>query len=78
MMREIRIYKYCFLYIDGGEEYFLLDEQISKNNDKEKYFIYSRNKIPIIENPEWVKNGIIYQIFPDRFDSRFVWSAHID
>ena len=60
-------FKYCFLYIDGSEEYFLLDEQISKNNDKEKYFTYSKNKIPIIENPEWVKNGIIYQIFPDRF-----------
>ena len=60
-------FRYCFLYIDGNQEYFLLDGQISKNNNKEKYFTYFKDKIPIIKNPEWVKNGIIYQIFPDRF-----------
>ena len=29
-------FKYCFLYIDGNQEHFLLYGQISKNNEKEK------------------------------------------
>jgi glycosidase len=60
-------FNYCFVYKDGKEEYFLLNGQISKINDRGKYFNYSKENFSIIDNPDWIKNGIIYQIFPDRF-----------
>ena len=34
---------------------------------KRNSFYYDKNSIRIFKTPDWVKNGIMYQIFPERF-----------
>ena len=60
-------FDYCFVYHDGGKELYLLNGEFSKTNDKLKYFHYSKDNAPPFFTPDWVKNGVIYQIFLDRF-----------
>ncbi len=60
-------FRYCYLYEDGSEKLYLLQNEFSKLNDENKYFTYSSEIVEPFFTPDWVKNGIIYQIFPERF-----------
>jgi len=60
-------FDYCFVYKDGNKEYFLLNGEITDKFDKSKLFHYSKNAVKPFFTPDWAKNGIIYQIFCDRF-----------
>ena len=60
-------FDYCFIYQDGSERLYLLNELFSMQNDESKYFHYSKSLVQPFFTPDWVKNGIIYQIFTDRF-----------
>ena len=60
-------FDYCFVYHDGAKEFYLLDDEFSSTKDETKYFHYSRENVRPFFTPDWVKDGIIYQIFTDRF-----------
>ena len=66
--KECGIYKYHFeydtdfgrmsiLHVGGG------NASITKNGDEWQLTVYDKN----VRTPEWIKGGIMYQIFPDRF-----------
>ena len=60
-------FDYCFIYSDGDKKRYLLDNEFSDINDNGKYFHYSKLLVQPFFTPDWVKNGVIYQIFTDRF-----------
>ena len=60
-------FSYYFMYKDGEKDFFLQEGGFSNKKDKSKYFRYSKENIEQFFTPDWVKNGIIYQIFTDRF-----------
>lgn len=59
--------KYVFQYRDGAAGPWLGPKGLSKTRAKEEAFTYDSARFPAFVTPDWVKNGIIYQIFPDRF-----------
>ena len=60
-------FDYCFVYYDGSKEFYLLNKEFSEIKDEAKYFHYSKDNVQPFFTPDWVKDGIIYQIFTDRF-----------
>ena len=67
LISENEEFDYCFIYYDGDNRLYLLDRGFSSINDEDKYFHYSKALVQPFFTPDWVKNGIIYQIFTDRF-----------
>lgn len=63
---------YYFIIHSEGEKYYYTEWGISENLDKEELYLHFFN-YPYINNidvhkvPEWVKNAVFYQIFPERF-----------
>jgi cyclomaltodextrinase len=59
---------YLVAYTDGGNtEYFGKNGmQDSKDTDR---FVYVPSEFPAFFTPEWAKDGIVYQIFPERFNN---------
>ena len=69
IQRDEGLYFYCFKYTSDYGDFFITKDVASLG-------VFSRNKcipwqLTVYEKdfnvPEWVKGGIIYQIFPDRF-----------
>ena len=60
-------FNYCFVYEDGGKRQYLLNGEFSDTMKKQNLFHYSKTDLKPFFTPDWVKDGIIYQIFPDRF-----------
>ncbi len=60
-------FDYCFIYEDGGKEYFLGEKGFAKNLSEIELYHYSQETVEPFFTPDWVKNGVIYQIFPERF-----------
>ena len=60
-------FSYYFIFKDGEKDFYLQEGGFSNVKDRGKYFKYSKDKIQQFFTPDWVKNGIIYQIFTDRF-----------
>lgn len=56
---------YAFRYRDGAKTQWLGPDGFAATGAKR--FTYDPAKFPAFETPDWVKNGVIYQIFPDRF-----------
>lgn len=56
---------YAFRYRDGAKAQWLGPDGFAATAAKR--FTFDPAKFPAFETPDWVKNGIIYQIFPDRF-----------
>lgn len=59
---------FSFMYKDGEKALYatpkgFLDEEPSSD----MMFFYSEHLLPKFETPDWVKHGVFYQIFPDRF-----------
>ena len=60
-------FDYCFIYSDGEKSRYLVDSNFSEINNEDRYFHYSKSTVQPFFTPDWVKDGVIYQIFPDRF-----------
>lgn len=57
---------YVFKYTDGGKAIYLNAHGLAGSPDADR-FAWDDAKFPAFVTPDWVKNGVIYQIFPDRF-----------
>ncbi|OGF22704.1 MAG: hypothetical protein A2V63_06905 [Candidatus Eisenbacteria bacterium RBG_19FT_COMBO_70_11] len=57
---------YLFRYRDGAKSLYLAAGGLRAAPDSGR-FVYSAARFPEFITPDWVKNGVIYQIFPDRF-----------
>ncbi len=57
---------YVFRYHDGPAAQDLTPKGFEPKATTDR-FTYSAARFPAFVTPDWVKNGIIYQIFPDRF-----------
>ena len=67
LSNEDEEFDYCFVYHDGEKKFYLLNGEFSDIKDETKYFHYSKANVQPFYTPDWVKDGIIYQIFADRF-----------
>ena len=67
LQNEDETFPYCYIYKDGKKEFYLVDGLISEKMDKDNLFIYSKENVEPFFTPDWVKTGVIYQIFMDRF-----------
>ena len=59
--------QYQFQYQDGMPGPWLGSKGLTTTRTKADAFTYDSTRFPAFVTPDWVKNGIIYQIFPDRF-----------
>ena len=62
------LYFYCFKYKTPSGEFFITKDKdnhsiLSKDGAWWQQTVYKQN----FSTPDWIKGGIIYQIFPDRF-----------
>ena len=67
LKNENDVFDYYFVFKDGDKNFYLQEGGFSNIKDKTKYFKYSKENVQQFFTPDWVKNGIIYQIFTDRF-----------
>jgi glycosidase len=67
LKNEDENFQYCFVYEDGNKEFYLLDGMLGVSFDKNHLFTYSKDLVEPFFTPDWVKTGIYYQIFVDRF-----------
>ena len=59
---------YRFVYKDGAKEFALGPSGLTEGRGTPAAgFPFAAAQHPAFETPDWVKNGVIYQIFPDRF-----------
>ncbi len=67
-LSELEKLLFFFRYRDG-ETYLYAgtDGFREKKPDYQNWFTYDPGTLPPFKTPDWVKNGIFYQIFPDRF-----------
>lgn len=56
---------YAFRYRDGAKTLWLTPKGLGASDTDR--FRFDATKFPAFVTPDWVKHGIIYQIFPDRF-----------
>lgn len=56
---------YAFRYRDGAKSMWLGSKGITAAAPER--FTFDPEKFPAFTTPDWVRNGVIYQIFPDRF-----------
>ncbi len=59
--------QYAFRYRDGVKPQWLTNKGLAANPGAADRFSFDPERFPAFVTPDWVKNGIIYQIFPDRF-----------
>ena len=57
---------YAFRYRDGSKRLWLTSAGVTEDATAGR-FTFSAQRFPAFVTPDWVKNGVIYQIFPDRF-----------
>ncbi len=57
--------EYAFRYRDGAKSLWMGPGGLTPMLAKK--FAFEPAKFPAFVTPDWVKNGVIYQIFPDRF-----------
>jgi glycosidase len=58
---------YAFRYRDGTASRWMTAKGIGDAAPVADRFTFSPQRFPPFVTPDWVKNGVIYQIFPDRF-----------
>ncbi|MCK4668471.1 alpha amylase N-terminal ig-like domain-containing protein, partial [Candidatus Dependentiae bacterium] len=58
---------FLFKVQDGSKVLYLDSKEISKTKNPKNAFNVNLDKIEIFETPDWVKEAIVYQIFPERF-----------
>ncbi len=58
---------YLFRYHDGAAAQWMSPAGLEATENSKAAFTFDPAKVPAFETPDWVKNAVIYQIFPDRF-----------
>jgi glycosidase len=58
---------YVFEYHDGATDLYLTPKGFTSRPDSGGSFAFAASRFPAFTTPDWVKNAVIYQIFPDRF-----------
>ncbi len=58
--------EYAILYTDGGTELFMGPGGFG-DRVPEPLFVYTRATLPPFTTPDWARDGVCYQIFPERF-----------
>jgi glycosidase len=67
-MPDSAMIRFAFRYVDGEKTlYFASHEFQSTKPTQAEMFLYSPKTLKRFETPDWAKNGVFYQIFPDRF-----------
>jgi glycosidase/fibronectin type 3 domain-containing protein len=70
---ELTILYYRFIVRDGSDENFYEDDDLfdggwgTTYEDSPDYSFQIDVYLPDFETPDWMKNAVVYQIFPDRF-----------
>ncbi|MDR9852345.1 alpha-glycosidase [Paenibacillus sp. VCA1] len=67
---EYRRLKYSFLLQKGAEKYWMTEYDFLKQEPEnpDRLFEYPFiNPVDVFETPDWVKDAVFYQIFPERF-----------
>jgi glycosidase len=59
--------RFCFVFKDGNESYYLVNGEITPFYSPNRCFRFVPGKSEVFDVPEWIQRGIIYQIYPDRF-----------
>jgi cyclomaltodextrinase len=60
--------RFAFRYTDGGKEFYATPAGFSdKAPAADAMFVYSDKVLEPFFTPDWAKNGVFYQIFPERF-----------
>jgi cyclomaltodextrinase len=57
---------YVFRYRDGAKRWYLTSAGLGTSADQGR-FTFTESRFPAFVTPDWVKNGIFYQIYPERF-----------
>ena len=57
---------YVFRYRDGAKRWYLTSAGLKASADQGR-FTYAASRFPAFVTPDWVRNGIFYQIYPERF-----------
>jgi cyclomaltodextrinase len=61
-------FRYLPAYKDGGTtEYLTADGLVATKPAADAWWSFTTTAFPPFETPDWVKDAVIYQIFPDRF-----------
>ncbi|MBN1780871.1 hypothetical protein JW948_07090 [bacterium] len=59
---------FCIRFEDGGQEMISTPQGLTANMpDMEHWFHYQPRNLPPFTIPDWVSDGVFYQIFPERF-----------
>lgn len=60
--------RFAFHYIDGGKSMYVTPQGATPQEPAPgTWFVYDSAEIPVFAIPDWVRDGVIYQIFPERF-----------
>ncbi|MBN1885771.1 MAG: alpha-glucosidase C-terminal domain-containing protein [Candidatus Krumholzibacteriota bacterium] len=60
--------RFAFDYVDGGVHFFAAAGGFASGKPAAgEMFVYSPETVPAFFTPDWAKNGVFYQIFPERF-----------
>jgi glycosidase len=59
---------FAFVFTDGGTRLFATPSGFGSDRpDENKMFRYDPDVLPPFYTPDWAKDGVFYQIFPERF-----------
>ena len=60
-------FDYAFRLADGEAELWLGPSGFAATRDEAGSFAFDAQRFPVFSTPDWAKDGIFYQIFPERF-----------
>jgi glycosidase len=60
-------FEYVFHLDDGGPGLWLGPDGFSEDADAVGAFVFDAERFPVFATPDWAKEGVFYQIFPERF-----------
>lgn len=61
-------FRYAFLLDDGVQRMWLTEAGLSDSPPRQRFFMYPYiNAADLYDIPDWVVDGMVYQIFPERF-----------
>lgn len=60
-------FSYRFRIVDGNKELWLGPGGAGASPEQSGAYVYDPDAVPPFSTPDWVKHGIFYQIFPERF-----------
>ncbi|MBU1699146.1 MAG: alpha amylase N-terminal ig-like domain-containing protein [Candidatus Eisenbacteria bacterium] len=65
--QDLKPFHYAFVYVDGKTELWLGPDGFAKNGSSMAGFAFDPATVERLRIPLWVRDGVFYQIFPERF-----------